>query len=88
MILFQIENERSFQALQKALEKALEEIRLEPTVRDDYLKHDPARFFLHPPVRPALLKAKPMTRPTHRPCCRSRLPSAGVIASCDDPMGH
>ena len=88
MLLFQIETEQHIQALIQAWERFRIEVGLEPSTRDDYLKHDPSRFFLHPPVRTALLRAKPMTRPTHRPCCRSRLPSAGVIASCDDLMGH
>ena len=76
------------QDLYDKLEACIEIAVLEPTTRDDYLKHDPARFFLHPSVRTALLLAKPMTRPTHRPCCRSFLPSTGFVTSSDDLLGH
>lgn len=88
MLLFQIETEQHIQALIQAWERFRIEVGLEPSTREDYLKHDPSQFILHPPVRTALLRAKPMTRPTHRPYCRSRLLPSGLTPSCDDPLGH
>jgi hypothetical protein len=52
----------------KAIE-TLTNVSLEPVERS-YLTNS-SLFFIHQPARPCLAQAKPMTKPTLRPRCRS-----------------
>ena len=61
-------------------------VRLEPVERS-YLTNS-SLFFIHQPARPCLAQAKPMTKPTLRPRCRSFMLARSGHNPDSDSISH